>query len=348
MEILQKRDARKLSADGQEEIRRQAIKMHINGAKNVEISIQLEVHRSTVSSWVNAFKKNGIKSIKAQKVGRKPGSGMQLSEKDQRLIQSKIIDKNPDQLKLPFALWTREAVGLLIKELTGKMLDLRQVGRYLKRWGFTPQRPKKQAYQRNDVAVKKWLEEDYPAIKKKAKEESAEIHWLDETGIKSHDHRGRGYAPKGKTPIRKHNPCGEKVNQISALTNQGKLRFMCFNENFNYRTYHKFLKRLIEDAAGKKIHVIADNLRVHHSKVIKRWAKMFSNLIELHYLPSYSPDLNPDEYLNCDLKTELAKRPERRQKGEWKNIVEDTMNRLANEPERLKKYFKAESIKYAG
>ena len=251
-------------------------------------------------------------------------------------LRKQIAEKNPEQLKMPFALWTREAVGQLITEHTGKLLDLRQVGRYLKRWGFTPQRPIKQAYQRDEKKVKQWLEKDYPAIKSQAAREGAEIQWLDESGIKSHDHRGRGYAPKGKTPVRKHNPCGEKINKVSSVTNQGKLRFMCYEGSFNYRVYHQFLRQLIKDANGQKIHVIADNLRVHHSKVIKRWVRRYKDLIELHYLPSYCPDLNPDEYLNCDLKTELAKRPERRKKGKWASTVKATLDELASKPERIK------------
>jgi len=248
---------------------------------------------------------------------------------------------------LNFALWTREAVGLLITEKTGKKLDLRQVGRYLKRWGFTVQRPVKRAYQRDDKKVQKWLKTEYPAIKKKAAQEGSEIQWADEVGIKSHDHRGRGFSPKGKTPVRMHNPSYEKVNMISSVTNQGKLRFMCYPGSFTYRVYHRFLKNLLEEAQGQKIHVIVDNLRVHHAKVIKRWLRRFSDLIEVYYLPSYAPDLNPDEYLNCDLKTELAKRPERRTKGKWAATVNDTIKMLAGKPERISSYFRAEPIRYA-
>ena len=223
---------------------------------------------------------------------------------------------------MPFALWTREAVCNLIKKLTGKLLDLRQVGRYLKRWGFTSQRPIKQAYQRDEKQVQQWLETDYPSIKTKARSQGAEIQWLDESGIKSYDHRGRGFASKGKTPVRKHHPQIEKINKISSVTNQGKLRFMCYEGSFNYRIYHQFLKQLIVNAKGQKIHVIADNLRVHHRKVIKRWARRYAHLIELHYLPSDCPYLNPDEYLNCDLMTELAKKLERRAKAQWVKTVE--------------------------
>ena len=344
---MERRDARKLNKDAKEELRRQAIKLHKSGLNNTTIAKALEVHRSTVSGWVNRYKRSGFSELKAKRMGRTPGSGMQLSVSEQTKIKNKIAEKNPEQLKMPFALWTREAVCDLIKKLTGKLLDLRQVGRYLKRWGFTPQRPIKQAYQRDEKKVQQWLEKDYPSIKTKARSQGAEIQWLDESGIKSHDHRGRGFAPKGKTPVRKHNPQIEKINKISSVTNQGKLRFMCYEGSFNYRIYHQFLKQLIADAKGQKIHVIADNLRVHHSKVIKRWARRYAHLIELHYLPSYCPDLNPDEYLNCDLKTELAKRPERRAKGQWVKTVERTLQNLAEQPDRIRSYFQAKKIQYA-
>jgi len=345
---MDQRDARTLTPEAQFEVRRQAVKLHEKGRNRLEIAEELEVNRNSVSEWIQTYEKHGWDALKPRKRGPKDGANMQLEESQQKSIRSKLIDNDPEQLKLPFALWTREAVGELIERETGLELDLRQVGRYLKRWGFTPQRPAKAAYQRCEAQVKRWLDEEYPAIEKKAKREGAEIHWADETGLKSHDHRGRGYAPKGQTPVRKHNPQYEKVNMISSITNQGKLRFLCYTGSFGYRQFHRFLKKLILEAEGRKLVVIVDNLRVHHAKVIKRWLRRYQHLIEVHYLPSYCPDLNPDEYLNCDLKTELAKRPERREKGKWAETVEDTITEIANQPDRVASYFKAENIRYAG
>lgn len=344
---MEKRDARKLEAGAQYEVRRQAIVLYKQGLGPVEIGRRVEVHYNTVTNWISRYETGGMKALAVRKRGRRPGTNLQLDGLQQKAIRQRILDKTPDQLKLPFALWTREAVGQLISEMTGKELDLRQVGRYLKRWGFTPQRPVKRAYQRCEKKVRKWLEEEYPAVKTRAEEEDAEIHWVDETGLNSHDHRGRGYAPKGKTPIRLHNAQYEKVNMISSVTNQGKLRFMCYEGSFTYRTFHSFLKGLITDGAGRKLIIIVDNLRVHHAKVIKRWLRLYSRHIEVNYLPSYSPDLNPDEYLNCDLKTELAKRPERRTKGKWRATVESVAETLAAAPDRIIKYFEEDNIKYA-
>jgi len=341
------RDARKLTPEAQYEIRRMAVKMKRNGMQNREIAKRLEIHECTVSGWMRSYREGGLKALKIKKRGPKKNKHTKLTTKEQSAIKKQITDNTPEQKKMPFALWSREAVQEYIKQITGKDLDRRLVGTYLKKWGFTPQRPLKRAYQRNEKKVSQWLENEYPAIKTQAIEENAEIHWADEAGIKSHDHRGRGYAPKGKTPVRFHNPSYEKINLISSITNQGKLRWMCYKENFTYQVFHRFLKGLIQDANGRKLIIILDNLRVHHAKVIKRWVRRYSNLIELAFLPSYSPDLNPDEYLNCDLKTELAKRPERRQKGKWDSTVKGCLTELENQPERVQSYFQAEPIKYA-
>lgn len=342
-----KRDARKLPPEAQFEIRRQAVQFSQSGESNRSIATHLEVDETTVGKWIKTYHKKGLNALRPQKRGPKKGVHQKLTIQQQESLKKKLIDKTPDQLKLPFALWSREAVANLIKSDTGLILDRRLVGEYLKSWGFTIQRPVKRAYQRDGKKVKEWLEVSYPQIEKEAKAQNAEIHWADETGIKSHDHRGRGFAPKGKTPVRMHNPSYEKVNMISSVTNQGKLRWMCYEKSFTYQVFHQFLKRLIKESAGRKLIVIVDNLRVHHSKVIKRWVRRYSHLIQLEYLPSYSPDLNPDEYLNCDLKTELSKRPEKREKGNWRPTVEQCMKNLENQPERIQSYFRSESINYA-
>lgn len=344
---MESRDARKLSPEAQYEVRRLAVKKSMNGMTNRLIARELEVDETTVGQWLKRYREGGMSALKPNKRGPKPGGRLKLSSGEQRSIRSKITDKTPEQYKMPFALWSREAVADLIKAETGKELDRRLVGTYLRRWGFTAQRPAKQAYQRNDKKVTEWLEKDYPEIERQASKQGAVIHWADEAGVKSHDHRGLGYAPKGKTPIRKHNPSYEKINMISSVTNLGQLSWMCYEERFTYRVFHRFLKKLIEDQKGRKVIVIVDNLRVHHAKAIKRWVRMHSSHIQLEYLPSYCPDLNPDEYLNCDVKTELAKRPERREKGKWRENVESCLSNLEADPKRVASYFKAEPIRYA-
>ena len=225
-------------------------------------------------------------------------------------------------------------------------MPIRTIGEYLKRWGFTPQKPLKRAYEQNPEAVKQWVEEEYPKITRKAKEEDAEIHWGDETGLRNDSQHGRSYAPRGKTPVIRLCAKRERINLISSITNQGKVRFMVYQDTMNSQTLIKFLKRLIKDA-DKKVFLILDNLRVHHSKLVKEWLKDHEDKIELFFLPSYSPELNPDEYLNCDLKAGVHSGPPTRKKADLKKKTISHLKMLQKKPQRVMKYFKHPTILYA-
>ena len=340
------RDARTIEPEALLERRKQAIKLFQKKMTRIEISDIVEVHRNTVGQWIKLWQDGGITSLKVQSGGRPLGNGRSLMPHEEKEIQKCLIDKCPDQLKLPFALWTRKAVTMLIKELFDIDMAVRTVGSYLQRWGFTPQKPVKRAYERNDKHVNRWLNEEYPAIALKAKQEGAEIHWGDETGIRSDDVNGRGYAPKGKTPIRISKGAREQINMISTVTNQGKLRFMFYKETMTSDLLINFMKRLIR-SNERKIFLILDNLRVHHSKIVKQWLAEHKAFIEVYYLPSYSPDLNPDEFLNNDLKMGISKKPIKRAKGIWEKNAKQHMRSIQKKPQHIKNLFKAESVRYA-
>ncbi|WP_459943304.1 IS630 family transposase, partial [Deferrisoma palaeochoriense] len=205
-----------------------------------------------------------------------------------RELKRTITDKTPDQLKMPWALWTRRSIQEFIRRRWGLTMPVRTIGDYLKRWGFTPQKPLRRAYEQNPKAVEKWLHEEYPAIRARAKRENAEIHWGDETGIRSDSQHGRSYAPRGQTPEIRITVNRVSLNLISTITNQGKVRFMTYTGTMNSQTLIRFLRRLIKDA-DRKVFLILDNLRVHHSKPVKAWLAAHQEEIEVFYLPSYSP-----------------------------------------------------------
>jgi transposase len=176
----------------------------------------------------------------------------------------------------------------------------------LKRWGFTPQRPLKKAFEQSPVAVSKWLNETYSNIAKHAKTEHAEIQWGDENGLRSDDMRGRGYAPRGKTPVVRANVNLQSLSVLSTITNKGKMRWKVFFGALNAKILLRFLKRLTH-GQQKKIILILANLRVHHCKLVPQWLAKNADKIEVFYLPSYSPELNPDELLNADLNQRVTK-----------------------------------------
>lgn len=339
-------DTRKLSQDALQQLRNQAIRLRKKGKTYKEISEVIDVHYSTICGWWKTYEKEGAKGIRLKTRGRKKGNNRTLNPLQEKEIQKIIEDKEPDQLKLPFALWTRRGVQEVIKKFYKIKMPIRSVGNYLQRWGFTPQKPLKRAYEQNPKAVKKWLDEEYPEIAKRAKKEKAEIHWGDETGLSNTSQHGRSYSPKGKTPTIRLSAKKERINLVSSVTNQGKVRFMVYQDTMNAQTFIKFLQRLIKDTE-QKIYLVLDNLRVHHSKIVKEWIAEHQEKIELFFLPSYSPELNPDEYLNCDLKAGVHSGPLARSKKDLKKKAISHLRMLQKKPQRVKKYFNHSKILYA-
>lgn len=306
----------------------------------------LGVRPATITEWVKAHKMKGFDGLRAKPKGNKSEDMLLLSASIQKSIQAMIVDKMPDQLKLNYALWTRKAVKELVENEFGIVLAINTMGDYLRSWGFSPQKPKKKAYEQCDKKVQKWLDEEYPAIEERAKQEGAQIHWGDETGARNDCQHGRSYAPKGNTPVKKSMSKRFSVNMISTVTNQGKVEFMIYSGNMNSDVLILFLTQLTK-TKERKTFLILDNLRVHHSKVVKDWLVGKEAKIELFFLPAYSPQRNPDEYLNCDLKQGLSAVPAPKTKEKLQENVENHMNMLANNAERVRKYFKHKDIQYA-
>jgi len=332
----------------QETIRIKAIKMLNKGHSVKCVSDAFDVSRKSIENWRKRFDKDGFQGLKAKKRGCPKGTRAMLTDEQAIFIQKLIVDKCPDQLKMPFVLWTRKAVQSLIQTEFRIKLGIHAVGNYLKTWGFTPQKPLKRAYEQCNSKVTKWLEEDYVELKARARKENAEIHWGDETGMSSHCYVERGYSPKGQTPVAKKMAKKFSVNMISSVTNQGKVRFMIYEDKMNAGKFISFMKRLIKDS-DKKVFLIVDNLRVHHAKVVKAWLaeEKIKDLIEVIYLPSYSPELNPDEYLNCDVKRNANSKRLPKNKEELKSNLRGHMKLLQNRPLRVMSYFQHKKIKYA-
>ena len=279
--------------------------------------------------------------------GRRSGEDRVLTPAQEEALQRTICDKRPEQLKMDFALWSRAAVMQLIEREFGIKLHVRSVGKYLARWGFTPQKPIKRAYEQSPAAVQDWLDNRYPDIAQRARQEGAEVHWGDETALVNTDVRGRSFAPKGKTPVAMAvGGTRQKLSMIASVTNQGKARWMIIDGAFNHEKLIEFFESLVKDA-GKKIFLILDNLGVHHCKPVKAWLAENKDKMEVFYLPSYSPELNPEERLNADLKHVIRAKVPVRTKPKLLAAAVDHMNTIANSPERVKAYFRDAFVKYA-
>ena len=339
-------DARTLAPAAQAEKRRIAMTMREAGDSFTVIGQTLGVHYMTVSMWWDRYQAGGIDALAVRTRGPKPGVHRRLTARQEQAIQRAITDTTPDQLKLPFALWTRVAIAELIQRKFRITMPVRTMGHYLQRWGFTAQKPLKRAYEQRPEAIAAWLKREYPRIKARALAEGAEIHWGDETSLSTSDPRGRGFAPKGKTPVRTVLSQRRSVSFLSTISNTGTLRFMVLKKAIDAPTLIRFFRRLCRDA-GRKVIVILDNLNVHKARDVRDWVAAHADAIELCYLPSYAPELNPDEYLNGDLKLSVAKRAPARDRAALLRTATSRLRSLQQQPERVKKFFHHPRVRYA-
>jgi len=339
-------DMRKLTREARYERRVQVIRLRKAGRTYDEIATLTGLSRTGVFDICKRHAASGSSALHDAAGGRKLGEQRLLSPAQEALVQKLIADKTPDQLKMPYALWSRAAVAELIEQRFGLKLKVRTMGMYLQRWGFTPQKPMRKAYEQSPAAVKKWLDEDYPALAQRARAEGAEIHWGDESGLRSDDVRGRSYAPRGETPVVRVPNKRHGLSIISTVTNKGQMRWRIFDGALNSTILIDFFKRLIK-GQKKKVFLILDNLRVHHSKPVKHWLAQHAEYIEVFYLPSYSPELNPDEMANADLKQAVTKLAPARTKLQLVKATARHLRSVQRQPQRIKKYFEHGPVRYA-
>ena len=331
----------------QEQIKLIAINLRKEGKTYSYISKTIKVSTTTVWNWFQNYKKKGVDGLKYKKRGVKIGTNRKLTNDQLMTLEEKITYKTPVDFGIMFFLWSRQAIQNLIFKLWSIDMPLRTITDYMKRLGFTPQKPVKRAYKQCPKAIKKWLEEDYPKISKRAKSKKAEIHWLDETRINSNSNYLRGFSPKGKTPVIRMKAKYMKLNIISSITNRGKMRFLVSKENINTDKFVEFTESLCSEV-DRKIFLILDNLPSHHSKYFNSWIANNSKKIEVFYLPSYSPELNPDERLNRDLKTHFHSGPISRNEEEFMNKLTLSLTEIQESLNRVKFYFKSHFVRYAG
>jgi transposase len=326
-----------------EKLRRLAIEQLRKGATIKEVSENLGVGQSTIKLWKKEYKQKGSKFFMLKKRGVKGGS-KDFTSSQLRQIKNCLIDKLPDQLKLPFVLWDRKAVQALIFKKFGVKKSLPQIGRYLKTWGMSPQKPIYKAYEQNPEAVDKWLKKEFPKIKRKAKKEKAEIFFGDEAGIRSDHHSGKSYSIKGKTPVVKKTGQRFGLNMISAVSAKGGKRFMLYKGRFNSKVFISFLSQLIKKAK-RKIMLIVDNYSPHKTSQVKQWLTRHKDLIEIFFLPPYSPELNPDELLNQDIKTNAVGKQRASNAHELRKNVNTHLKKLSTK--KVMSFFQHKKTKYA-
>jgi transposase len=339
-------DARALSDEAVQVLRLRALRGLELGYTEVDLADLLGVCNATISRWWSAYCADGLDSLPGGRTGRPEGSGRLLSDSQADRIKSLIDDNSPEKLNIAHALWTRRAVRDLIRKEFNINLAERTVGQYLHRWGYTSKKPARHARKQDPDEVKEWLDKIYPAIEVQAFKEDAEILWTDEVGVAADHEPGCGYARQGERATMEVPGPHIRVNQISAISNEGKVRFMTYKGSLNATVFLLFLKHLIV-GASRKILLIADRLQAHKTPEVMAWVAEHKSQIELFFLPPYAPELNPVEYLNNDMKGQVNKEGLPNDSGTLHNRVVAFMDYLSGIPKHVISYFMHPFVQYA-
>jgi transposase len=343
---IQLPDARQLSDEALQVLRLRALHGIELGFSEVELAELLGVCHETISRWWTCYRADGLQSLPAGRTGRPLGSGRSLSQAQSDRIRGLIDDHSPSELGIAHALWTRRAVRDLVRKEFAIEMAERTVGLYLQRWGYTSKKPARRSRKQDPDEVERWLAETYPGIEGRAAEEGGEVLWVDEVGVDADHHPGRGYPRQGERATMEVPGPHVRVNQITAISNEGTVRFMTYKGSLDAAVFLAFLTRLIE-AASRKVFLIADRLQAHKTPEVLAWVEAHKAQIEVFYLPGYAPERNPVEYLNNDMKGEVNKAGLPEDGGALHAQILAFMNHLVSVPRHVVSYFLHPEVQYA-
>lgn len=338
-----KTDARSVDHKTLTELRKRAVARIHAGEMPTDVARVLGIHVRTIFRWLAQYRSGGWQNLDAKKRGGRPPK---LDGKALKWIYNTVTMKNPLQLKFPFALWTSRMIRELIYKRYRIKLSRSSVCRLLGQLGLSAQRPLWRAYQQNPEVVQKWIDEEYPKIRRQARRVGAEIYFGDEAGVRSDFHSGTTWGKRGHTPIVSSTGARFGVNMISAVSPQGQMRFMLTKARVTAKVFIEFLKRLLVNASGP-IFLIVDGHPTHKAKCVRQFIELQEGRLKLFLLPPYSPELNPDEYVWNDLKNNCLGRKVITSKEQLRKQVLSHLRKLQKLPALISSFFRSPTTRYA-
>jgi transposase len=339
-------DARQLSDEVLEALRLRALRGCELGLSESAVAAVLGVARETVSRWWSAYQAQGLYALPGERTGRPLGSGRLLTDEQAARIQHLIDGNSPKDLGIAAPLWSRPAVRELINKEYGIDMPVRTVGLYLRRWGYTAKKPSRHANDQDPEEVREWLQETYPDIERQAEAEGAVILWCDENGVEADHYPRKGYSRRGERAAMAVPDSHIRRNTISAISNNGELHFMTYEGMMNAALFIVFLEGLLLETA-KKIYLITDRLSGHDCAAVWDWVDSHADRIDMFLLPRHSPELNPDEYLNNDLKGTVHRAGLSDNKADLASRIHGFLLKLLDLPKHVRRYFQHPCVQYA-
>lgn len=325
------------------EERIQVVRLVEQGWAPERIAEALDVSRSSVFDWIKRYREGGLEELSTKFASGRPTI---LTDQQMLKLYTIVVGKDPRQLNLGAALWTRKLVAEAIKVNFGIRLSLVTVGRILKKLGMSPQRPLYRAYQQDPQRVKIWKEKTFPNIKKEAKIVGATIFFADESGIRTDHHAGTTWAPVGRTPVVTASGNRTSVNMISAISTRGEIHFNVLEGTINAARFIEFCEMLLEDCGDSPAFLVVDGSSIHTAKAVKEFVLSTKGKLKIFFLPPYSPELNPDEWVWKNVKNDQIKRAVPLNKSELRHLAHQALEHLRNSPQTVRAFFGDPDLAY--
>lgn len=326
-----------------ERLRRRAVSLLQQGMPADGVADRVGADRSTVYRWARRYNEGGLAALSGSKAtGRPP----KLSLAEVTKLRAWIVGSNPRQLQFEFALWTREMVAELICREFGVVMSVSAVGRLLRRIGLSPQRPLWRAYQADAEAVQRWKTEEFPRIRAEAKAVKALVFFGDEAAVRSDYHAGTTWGEFGRTPVASTTGARHRVNMISAVSPQGKLHFRLVENNVDADAFIAYCEALRDDYRGRIIYLVVDGHSAHRATKTKEWVAAQHGQFKLFYLPGYSPQLNPDEWIWKNVKHDRIGRAGITSLEDLRCKAAAALRRIAEAPSLIMAFFRDPDLRY--
>jgi transposase len=336
-------DGRTLTHEASETIRIMAVRRVREGERPSEVIKSYGLCRTTVYKWLRAERRGGEAALASHKAGGPP---CKLNEKQKQQVRTWICGKDPRQYGFDFGLWTRRIVAELIRQRMGIELGVTAVGRLLAALHITPQKPLRRAYERDPAAVAKWQRQDYPRLKKRAKSRGADVFFLDEAGIRSDAPLQRTWGAKGQTPVVATSGRRQAVNAVSAVNARGAFSYNVYTGRLNALRFIEFLHDFLA-TRRRAVFLVVDQHPAHIARAVAQYIQSLGGRLELHFLPGYAPDLNPDEFVWNHLRQKGVTKTPLRQNESLRDRVEQDLANIKNDRHLVRSFFSAPPVSYA-
>jgi len=340
---MTKIDNRSLDHKVLEHIRLLGVERVLAGEKPSAVGKSFGIYRTSIYKWLRRYRKRGWEALESTTA---KGPTPKLTEGQRKRVRRWIVGKDPRQYGFIFGLWTRSIVAAMIQDKFGVALTLPSIGRLLTSLDITPQKPLRRAYERDEKEIRRWKEKKYPALRKRAKQRGADLFFLDEVGVRSDSPLGRSYGLKGKTPVVKTSGQRQKINAISAVNARGAFWYNVYAGMLTAVLFTVMLKDLMK-GRKKPVMLVVDGLPVHKAKSVAKYVRSTQGRLELHFLPPYAPDLNPDEFAWSYLKQNGTSKKPLRKNEALRQRVEQDLYAIKQDRSLVRSFFKAPSVSYA-